>query len=255
MQTNFGSGIVWTERTDVTGAGIGPQQVGIVQSANVDIDFESKTAYGEYAFPQVLARGKGSIKGKVTFLQVLGQLWADIAFGQSAAVGQLGIAKDEADTVPTSTSVLSVVNAAEFVMDLGVKYAGTGLRLSRVPAGPTAGQYSVNASGAYTLASADEGTGLLISYQYTNSSAGKLITPSNPLMGTTPNFRLTLFQPVSPSPPNAGGQANPLALRLNYCMATKIGLPTKVDDFFTQEIDFEAGADAAGNIGYFSSVQ
>jgi hypothetical protein len=39
---------------------------------------------------------------------------------------------------------------------------------------------------------------------------------------------------------------------LNACTATKLMLPTKIDDYEIQEFDFSAFADAAGAIGTLS---
>jgi hypothetical protein len=44
-------------------------------------------------------------------------------------------------------------------------------------------------------------------------------------------------------------------LRLNACTADKLSLPTKIDDWTILQLDFQAFADAAGTIGYLSTVE
>jgi hypothetical protein len=65
-------------------------------------------------------------------------------------------------------------------------------------------------------------------------------------MGTTPTFKATFYT-------NYAGSGT--ALRLNACMADKLSLPTKIDDWMIQELDFSAFADASGTIGYLSTVE
>ena len=46
-----------------------------------------------------------------------------------------------------------------------------------------------------------------------------------------------------------------MALRLNACTATKLSMPTKIDDWTISEFDFTAFADASGTIGYLSTIE
>ena len=116
----------------------------------------------------------------------------------------------------------------------------------------TAGQYSVNfATGIYTFSAADANAALLISYTYNTTASGNKLTLSNQLMGTTPVFKATFYQAVSPQ----SNPAAPLALRLNACTANKLSLPVKLDEFTVGELDFMAFADASGTIGYLSTVE
>lgn len=257
MQVQFGSGALWGERTDVTGSGIGPRQFGVLQDVQIDIDWTVKELFGQYQFPVAIARGQGKITGKARFAQVLGRTYSDLFFGATPATGQFGIVENEADTVPSSsTYTVTVANASTYNDDLGVAYASTGLPFNRVSDPAAAGQYSVNfATGVYTFSASDASQALLISYTYRNSSGGVETTIANNFMGTTPTFKATFYQPISPGPPGAGGASLPLGLRLNAVTASKLSLPSKVDDWTIQELDFQAFADASGTIGYVSSVQ
>jgi hypothetical protein len=248
MQLAFGSGALWGERTDVTGSGIGPRQFGVLQDIQIDFDWTDKELYGQFQFPIAIARGQGKVSGKAKFAQILGLLYSDLFFGQPAATGQFGIQEYEADTVPPSTPfAVNVANAATYNDDLGVYYAGTGVAFNRVTTPAAAGQYSVNfATGVYTFSSADESQAVLISYTYNITASGNKITITNQIAGTTPTFKATFYTTYA-------GKGT--ALRLNACIAGKLSLPTKIDDWMIEELDFSAYADASGTIGYFSTVE
>ena len=62
---------------------------------------------------------------------------------------------------------------------------------------------------------------------------------TNQLMGFTPTFKATFYTTKTTQSVPAG-----LALVLNACTATKLSLPTKIDDYEIQEFDFSAFADA-----------
>ena len=248
MQLAFGSGALWGERTDVTGSGIGPRQFGVLQDITIDFDWTSKELYGQYQFPVAIARGQGKITGRAKFAQIMGLLYSDIFFGAPPAIGQFAIAQSEAATAPATTPyVVTVANAASYNDDLGVVYAATGKRFNRVATPSAAGQYSVDfATGAYTFSAADAGTALLISYTYSVTTNGSKLTLTNQLIGTTPTFKGTFYTTY-------GGSGT--ALRLNACTATKLSLPTKVDDWTIHDLDFMAMADASGTIGVISTVE
>jgi hypothetical protein len=249
MQLAFGSGALWGERTDLgTVTGVGPRQFGVLQDITVDFDWTNKELYGQFQFPVAIGRGQAKITGKAKFAQILGLLYSDLFFGQAAVTGQFGIQEYEADTVPATTPFqITVGNAASYNDDLGVTYAATGLRFNRVTTPSAAGQYSVNFStGVYTFSSADAGLAVLISYTYNVTSSGEKITITNQLMGIMPTFKSTFYTTYS-------GKGT--ALRLNACAAQKLSLPTRIDDWTIEELDFMAFADASGTIGYFSTVE
>ncbi len=252
MQLAFGAGALWGNRTDVTGSGIGPDQFGILQDVQIDWDWMTKELYGQFQFPLDIARGQGKITVKAKFARIFGAIYGDLFFGQTPAAGQLTVSENEAATVPATTPYpVTVANAAAYVDDLGVFYASgatAGLRFSRVATPSAAGQYAVNlATGVYTFAAADANAAVLVSYLYTQSSGRKLVI-TNQLMGYTPTFKATFYTTKTTQGTPAG-----LALVLNACTATKLSLPTKIDDYEIQEFDFAAFADATGTIGTLSS--
>jgi len=252
MQLAFGAGALWGNRTDVTGSGIGPEQFGILQDVQIDWDWTTRELWGQFQFPVDIARGQGKIAGKAKFARIFGAIYGDLFFGQTPAAGQLTVSENEAAVVPAgSPYAVTVANAATYVDDLGVFYAtgaNAGNRFTRVTTPASPGQYSVNLeSGIYTFAAADAGASLLLSYLY-NSGSGKKLVLTNQLMGYTPTFKATFYTSKTTQSVPAG-----LALVLNACTATKLSLPTKVDDYEIQEFDFSAFADATGAIGTLSS--
>lgn len=248
MQLSFGSGALWGERTDITGSGIGPRQFGVLQDIQIDFDWTDKELYGQLQFPVAIARGQGKISGKAKFAQILGLLYTDMFFGVTPATGQFAVSELEAAIVPASTPyTVTVANASSYNDDLGVAYTSTGRRFNRVTTPSAAGQYTVDfATGVYTFSAADADAALLVSYTYNNATSGSKLTLTNPLMGTTPTFKAKFYTTYS-------GEG--MALRLNACTANKLSMPTKIDDWTINELDFMAFADAAGTIGYLSTVE
>jgi hypothetical protein len=251
MQLAFGAGALWGNRTDQTGSGIGPDQFGILQDVEIDWDWQVKELYGQFQFPLDIARGQGKITGKAKFARIFGAIYGDLFFGQTPGTGQLTVAENEAAIVPsTGAYTVTVGEAANFADDLGVWYAdgaNAGGRFTRVTTPAAAGQYSVNpATGIYTFSSADASAALLISYLY-NAASGKKLVVTNQLMGVTPVFKATFYTSKTTQ-----GIAAGLALVLNACTATKLALPTRIDDYEIQEFDFSAFADPTGTIGTLS---
>ena len=251
MQLAFGAGALWGNRTDVTSSRIGPDQFGILQDVQIDWDWTTKELWGQFQFPVDIARGQGKITGKAKFARIFGAIYGDLFFGQTPAQGQVTVSENEAVTVPaTGPYTVTVGNAAGFVDDLGVYYASgasAGNKFTRVTTPSGAGEYAVNlATGIYTFAAADAAASLLVSYLY-NSTSGKKLVLTNQLIGYTPTFKATFYTTKTTQ-----GVAAGLALVLNACTATKLSLPTRIDDYEIQEFDFSAFADATGAIGTLS---
>ena len=91
---------------------------------------------------------------------------------------------------------------------------------------------------------------MAVSYLYTISSSGKKLVLTNQFMGYTPTFKATFYTTKT-----TGGAPAGLALVLNACIASKLSLPTKTDDYEIQEFDFSAFADATGTIGTLSAAE
>lgn len=242
MQYAFGSGLLWASRTDIANAT--PVRFGAMQDVQIDFSGELKELYGQYQFPLDTARGKVKITGKSKLAQISAVQYNSLFFGQSTATGQHVVADGETGTVPAATPwQITVANGANFVVDLGVRWADTGLPLNLVAASPATGEYSVATGGVYTFATADAGKSVLLDYVY-SLTTGTTITGVNTLMGASPRFTATF---------NNTYEGNQLTLRLFACTSTKLTFATKIDDYTIPELDFSAYANSAGQVYEFSA--
>jgi len=243
MQFGFGSGVLIATNTVANST---PRNFGILQDVTVDFDAPVKELMGAYQFPVAVARGKGKITGKAKFANIDILAYNDLFFGATAATGQSpALIANEAGSIPgVSTYTITVANSATWTKDEGVYNRTTGKYMQQVASGPTAGQYSV-AAGVYTFAAADASTPVYISYDYTVAATGHTVTLTNQFLGTQPVFSMVLSQSYN------GQQFN---LRLNQCIANKLGFATKLEDFQIPSFDFAAFADASNNIGSLTTV-
>lgn len=255
MQNIFGSGVLMgTPLTDYAGNAIvnpTPVQFGIAQEIGIDISFDTKMLYGSQQFPVAVGRGKGKISGKVKGAQVNGALFNSIMFGQTLASGIVSDVNDTtgilipatpftitASTAAPSLTTIQIPNAGVWSADLGVRNA-QGVPMTRVAAAPTTGQYTV-AAGVYVFATADAGLQVFINYQYTaTSTIAKKSTITNPLLGYAPSFRADIYVPFN---------GKSMIWTLNNCIASKMSIATKLDDFTIPDYAFDAFADASGNV-------
>src|SRR5262249_17034626 len=146
----FGSGTLWGFPVGGnTATSPTPTKFGTLQDVSLDISGDVKQLYGQKQFPEAVARGKCKITGKSKFANINGKMLNDLFFGQNMPSGTKKVALDESGTI--ATAAVSVVNAAQFVQDWGVRYSATGLPLVRVSATPAVGQYSVASNGTYTF--------------------------------------------------------------------------------------------------------
>ena len=235
----FGSGTLWGYPVGGNlAANPTPIKFGTLQDVSLEISGSLKELYGQNQYAEAVARGKCKIAGKAKFAQIVGKHVNDLFFGQTMTGGQKLTSLDEAQSVPASSPyTITVTNSAQFVDDWGVRYSATGLPLVKVTSAPVQGQYSVSA-GVYTFAAADAGAAVLISYRYT-SAAGVQLNIRQQLMGFAPTFQILLNEQY------AGKQAN---LLLYSCVAEKLAWATKNEDFLVPEFDFEAFANAGGQV-------
>lgn len=238
---NFGVGSLWGVRTDI--ANPTPAQFGTLQDISIDFDFTMKPLMGQYQMPVAVARAgmKVDLKAKSATIEAL--VFNEIFFGQTRATGLLTTALNETSAIPATPFQITVVNTATFTTDLGVFFAATGIRLTRVASSPATGQYSVSVAGVYTFAAADTLLNVSISYAYAPATGGTKIVLNNQLMGAAPTFQVNLTSTY---------QAKVISLQLNACISTKLSLPFKNEDWLIQEIDMSAFTDAANILGTLS---
>lgn len=146
----------------------------------------------------------------------------DLFFGQPLGTGMIKTALDETASVPSPGLTITVLNAANFKQDWGVRYASganAGVPLTRVAASPATGQYTVNtATGVYTFASGDGNASVQISYTFTASSTGTQLNITNQLMGFAPTIQVLL---------ETAYNVNQFSVLLYSVIASKLSFATK----------------------------
>ena len=246
MQTIFGAGSLWAVNQSVSNPT--PIRLGITQDISVDFSRSVKTLVGQNSLPFAAAPGVITTKGKVSHGQISGRQLNDLFFAGNAstaggAVGQTLVTDNEQQTAAANVTISNT----PFNEDLGVVYNSSGLPLTRMSVGSTNGQYTVNAGGTYGFYGTDVGVTVNISYAYNTTTAGTTTyTLSSQPMGSTNTFQAVMYTIFNSK------QAN---IILNSCIASKIGLATKLEDFMKPDFEFEAFANTAGNLGSIVCTQ
>lgn len=249
----FGVGSAWAAATqDAQGNTIAvptPLKFGELQDIGADFSRDLKMLYGQNAMPVAVAGGKMKFDFKAKFARFSGRVFNDLYFGQTMTTGTLlAIYNDLTGAAVPSTPyqlVTAPPGGGTYSRDLGVIDAN-GQPMQRVASAPATGQYSMT-TGTYTFAAADVGKQVFISYAYSATSANaKQIPLQNQAMGATPVFGLDLGITYQ------GKQHN---WRFPNCVASKLTLDPKQDDFAEIGFDFSAFADATNNIGYLVTAE
>lgn len=248
----FGTGYLFARRTDV--ANSTPYQFGVLQGVDISFDRQLKELMGQFQYPVDVAVGPGKITGKAKEANFNATLFNDLFLGQTLATASgEQVVQNESHTIPGTPFQVTIAppSSGTFVHDLGVVFSATGVPLHKVASGPTTGQYSVTEpGGVYTFAAADTTLVVLISYSYSVTSLTQ-ISMANLIMGAGPIFEL--HQQMFYTGPS--GTQNIYNLKFNQCRGGKIDLNFKNDSFVVPDYDFQAFADASGNIGTITLVR
>lgn len=240
-QYAFGSGIMFGRKTGV--ATPTPVRFGALQDVSVDISFTTKQLFGQYQYPLAIGRGTAKITGKAKFAQLNAQAFNDLFFNEAAVTAGEVVTTVAESALPAGNFAV-VVHNATFAQDLGVANATTGEVFQRVAGVPVGNNnYSCNETTGNYGFNSTMNVAVLISYNYTDAGNGSNIVLVNQLLGSAPQFIVVLTEAF---------QSNALTLQLNACMSSKLTLTTKLEDFWVQEFDFEAYADASNTIGKLS---
>jgi hypothetical protein len=96
--------------------------------------------------------------------------------------------------------------------------------------------------GSYAFFAGDVSAGLTVALNYVwqDVDHGVTLSLTNQLMGYAPQFQALLYNSFR-------GQM--LCCQLNACVLGTLQIPTKQEDFWVSDFDFEASADFSGNIG------
>jgi hypothetical protein len=237
-QYEFGSGVMFGTRTDIPNPT--PIKFGALQDVSLDWAFTNKELHGQYSYPLDVGRGAAKVAGKAKAAAFSSIGFNSVFFADQLNSGQLLVANDELHAIPGSVAyTVTVTNGATFTTDLGVTYAATGIPFVNVASAPAVGQYEVASGGVYTFALADASANIKINYAY-SALTGNTITINNPLMGSAPTFSMVLYQ----------SRANNVSvIVLNRCIATKLAIATKLEDFSMFDFEFSAFTDASNQLG------
>ena len=252
---NFGAG-----RARLTPAGGTPVELGVVQSATVDLKVDLKEVRGPYRYPIAVADGKGTASGTISFLQFWPNTLAQI-LGATQSTGAPVAAIAESKTVPgVTTFTVTLTNGATLVPGseiVTVTSVGSPTFYTRVTAGSeasasvagqTGGTYSITAAGVLTFVAADANAAVQITYLYTPASGinNVKLALSQIGMNTANTFQLLLIGIGKNIYTNAPQQ---FMLQLNACLAPSLKINYKLDDFTDLMLDYYAFIDASGNLG------
>ena len=232
----FGSGVLIG-----TPQGGSPINFGLAQEISLNISVSTKSLYGHNNFPVAIGMGTRKMTGNAKLARISGQALGNLFFGIAPAVGGAQTQYGEAAVVPSSSPyTYTTTNHTTFVSDQGVIYASTGLPFKQVGSSPSTGQYTVS-GGVYTFSSGDAGAAVLISYVYAVSGSGESFTIASSLIGPAITFSANLFA----TDPTTGKQ---FSMLLYNCVADKLAMGTKLEDFMVPELDFQCFANAAGQV-------
>lgn len=252
MRIAFGSGFLFALPVSVSGGGTfvgSPIQAATLQDIDITIDASIKELRGNLQFPDDTAISDKKITFKIGTGRFDINAWNNTYFADPVTSGSGGSNPGGGVPVVNEAATLSgtsytVVQAANFTQDMGVVYAATGQRFSRVTSGPTVGQYSVNTgTGVYTFSSSDNTASILVSYRY-KVATGSLLKIQSHVQGYGPTFELLCAQPYQELTVNV-----PNYLDLYACKASKLTMPFKRADYEISDIEGQAFANSAGYIG------
>ena len=219
-----------------------PMQFGILQEVQLQFKGDLKKLYGTQQFALAIARGKVDVSGKGKIASLDPMFFSQLYFGQPTAAG---VQRPQYNEAWTATATVTPGHTP--VTDLGVIVTGgtgfsAGIQMTAVTAAPTvSGTYQFT-GGTYKFLAADVTAGLTvaISYVWNDATHGYTLSIANQLMGFAPQFQALLYN-------NFKNQL--FAAQLNACVLGTVQIPTKQEDFWISDFDFEASADFSGNIG------
>lgn len=260
----FGAGVLFaTPLFDASGTAIAipsPVQFGIVQDITIDDSAEIKELFGDKQYAVDIGRGKAKLMIKCKQAEINAALFNSLYYGQGLVRGYDAVHADPSGSVVPTGAGATAVNivvpnsgSGIFVADLGVQ-DGNGNPYTRVATGPTGGQYSlvtgVNSSGAtYQFSDLDVGKTAFISYQYSNAAlpaTGQVMTVKNIPMGQVPVFAAQFFN-------SRNGHTQ--WRRFPQCVATKLSMDFKNDDFVIPDFEISCFADANNVVQQFAFTE
>jgi hypothetical protein len=224
-----------------------PARLPVPQSQSIDFKRKIDSLFGEKQLAVAVGAGEMEVTGKVEYGKTNARVIADLVFGDGSSPGSYLEADGETGTVPAATAfTITVANATNFLFDLGVRNADTGVIMSCVAAGSEVlgVSYSVAATGAnkgkYTFAAGDANANVKISYAYSNSPAGETVILANQTQGLTGSFQAVHVLPW--------GAEQDMYVFYN-CLASSSGISAKKSGFGSSTIDYSAAVNANDQLG------
>lgn len=144
--------------------------------------------------------------------------------------GSVGAAYFLVSTITGGAITLTAQNAGaagvNFVEDLGVEYAISGVPFTLVTSAPAVGQYAVSTAGVYTFAVADENAIVVLCYSY-KTTGGLTVSIPTLTQQEAPYFEVVLFNP----------QDTGFQKKFFKCSASKLNQQFKQADIMIPELD------------------
>lgn len=261
----FGAGVLFaTPLYDASQTAIAlpsPVQFGIVQGITIDDSAEVKELHGDLSYPVDIGRGKSKLMIKCKQAEINAGLFNAVYYSQGLTPGYEALVADRIGSViPGTAGSTSIIVTATggassiFAADLGVQ-DGDGVPYTRVASSPTSGQYALTTGGAgatsatYQFADQDVGKLVFINYEYTNAASpatGKIMQIKNLQMGFVPIFSAQFFQK------RAG---HTMWRKFPRCVATKLSMDFKNDDFVVPDFEISCFADPNGVVQEYSFTE
>lgn len=226
-----------------------PQEFGTLQDVNLTFDPSTKQLFGGDQFPKDVARGTAKITGTSKFAEISGEILADLFFDE---VVDESVGHDEVITKEVGTPTGGSYTVAHFAAPFKALMCRSGVTadpMRRVLSAPAAGQYSVDdTTGTFTVNTTDAAAAVIVVSYMSRLPGGMRFDINNKPIGIAPVFSVVLTQ----SRTTIQGKRT-LTVELDACISSKLGIPTKLDDYTILDFGFDAfeGATRVGgfNIG------
>ena len=243
-QPLFGTGLL-TLTPNLT-APVTPTVVAVLQDISLDASYKVVDLIGNLQFAVDKAKADAKLSGKFKTGYFAGGLIQAILAGSTSAVGSVQPIMSEQFTLSGGTYTNS--KGALTTVDLGVFDTTANKFLTRVTSGAVTGQYSfTEATGVYLFASADNTHIIQVSYGYTAAAVGTTLQLNNQAMGYNTTFGLRLFNNYAAAAQGANIAAA-AGIFLPVVTIPKLSLAFKNTGFTEKSVDFEASANAAGQV-------
>lgn len=249
MNTQFGTGVVVCTPTTgnlATTPSI-PQVLPVLQEVQVEFKGDLKKLYGMQQFALAKARGKIDVSGKGKIIVPTPDVLSQLFFGQPTSTGLNRPVYLESHTPAASVTPSNLTANA----NLAVINGTTGLPMTPISTGsPTVGQYKFTpynstgpVSASYAFNASETAATVQLCYTWPDT-AGLSLVVNNELMGYAPEMQFVLFNTF---------RNKLMSLQLNSVVFGMISVPTKQEDFWLADFDFEASCDNSGVLGIFSA--